>query len=101
MKQKEATKFLFVNQVKITFTQKSITAWGGIASIIARFLEQIDFRNWVERSIPIEDISNNSRGIYAKVLAQFFTALVGGQRFAHLSWWGHGVEILQRTFGLE
>lgn len=101
MKQKSSTNSLKVNQVKITFTQKQITAWGGIASIIAKFLEQIDFRNWVETNIPLVEKSNNAKGIYPKIPARFLTALVGGQRFTHLSWWGHGMEILQKTFGVQ
>jgi hypothetical protein len=90
-----------VNQVAIEFTNKPITAWGGIASIVAKFLEQVEFRSWVEEHVPIEERSNNARGIYPKVLAQFLTALVGGSRFAHLSWWGHGVEAVKETFGVK
>ena len=33
-----------VNQVKIEFTQKPITAWGGLATLIAKFLEVIESR---------------------------------------------------------
>ena len=89
-----------VGQVAIEFTNKPITAWGGIASVIAKFLEQIEFRSWVETEVPIREVSNNGRGVYPKVLAQLLTALVGGTRFAHLSWWGHGVEAIKETFGL-
>jgi len=89
------------NQVKIEFTDKPITAWGGIAGIISRYLQKIGFRQWVESSIPIEESSNNSKGIYEKVLALFLTVLVGGQRFSHLSWWGHGVEAIYAGFGVK
>jgi len=100
MKQKQYRKSRQVNQVAIEFTNKPITAWGGIASVIAKFLERIEWRSWVESHIPVEETSNNARGIYPKVLAQFLTALVGGSRFAHLSWWGHGVEAIKETFGV-
>jgi hypothetical protein len=80
------------NQVRIEFTDKPITAWGGIAGIVSRFLDKIQFREWVESSIPVTERSNNGGGIYEKVLALFLTVLVGGSRFSHLSWWGHGVE---------
>ena len=90
-----------VNQVKIAFTGKAITAWGGIGSVVAKFLERIGFRKWVEEHVPIKEVSNNGRGIYPKVLAQFLTVLVGGSRFAHLSWWGHGVEVIKASFGVE
>jgi len=91
----------FVNQVKIEFTSKSITAWGGLGVLIGKFLEKIEFRDWVEGHIPIEETSNNSGGIYEKVLSQFITVLGGGYRFSHLLLWGHGIEALQEVFSVE
>ena len=41
--------------------------------MVAKFLEVIEFRSWVESAIPIRESSNNSQGIYGKVLAQFLT----------------------------
>ena len=95
------SKSIRVNQVTITFTDKPITAWGGLASIIAKLLEVLEFRSWVEKGIPIIERSNNSRGIYEKVLATFLTVLCGGERFSHLSWWGHGVEAIKKSFGVK
>jgi hypothetical protein len=92
------TKFLRVNQVKIQFTNKPITAWGGLATIVAKLLEVVEFHSWVESSIPIEEKSNNAKGIYEKVLATFLTVLSGGERFSHLSWWGHGIEVIKESF---
>jgi hypothetical protein len=89
------------NQVRIEFTDKPITAWGGVAGLISRYLHKILFREWVESSIPVEETSNNSKGIYEKVLALFLTVLVGGRRFSHLSWWGHGVEVIYAGFGVK
>ena len=88
-------------EFKIAFTNKPITAWGGIGSLVAQFLERIEFRKWAESSIPIKETSNNSGGIYKKVLSLFLTVLVGGDRFSHLSWWGHGVEAIQAAFGVK
>lgn len=62
-----------VNQVRIQFTNKPITAWGGIASVISKFLDQIKFKEWVKEQMPIKEGSNNSKGIYPKVLCQFLT----------------------------
>jgi hypothetical protein len=53
MKRKKHKSSLQVNQVKIAFTSKPITAWGGIGSLIAKFLEGINFRQWAESSFPI------------------------------------------------
>jgi len=101
MKQGKGSFAQRVGQVQITFTDKAITAWGGVGSIVAKFLEQVDFRSWVEENVPIKEHSNNARGVYEKVLAQLLTVLCGGKRFAHLSWWGHGVEALQKAFNVR
>ena len=89
------SKSLKVNQVKIQFTNKPITAWGGLATIVAKLLEVLEFRSWVESVIPIKEKSNNAKGVYEKVLATFLTVLSGGERFSHLSWWGHGIEAIK------
>jgi len=101
MKQSKGNSWRVVNQVRIAFSPKAITPWGGVASLIAKFIEVIDFRGWVEHHIPIEESSNNSKGVYEKVIAQFITVLVGGFRFSHALWWGHGIEVLMRTFGFR
>jgi len=92
---------LRVNQVKIEYTSKPVTAWGGMGCLVGKLLEEIDFRSWVRKSIPIQERSNNARGVYEKVLAQFLTVLVGGSRFEHLSWWGHGLEAIKKVFGVD
>lgn len=101
MKRNHRKKRQCENQVKIEFTDKPITAWGGIAGLVSRYLHKIGFKEWVEESIPIEEKSNNGKGVYQKVLALFLTVLVGGQRFSHLSWWGHGVEAIYAGFGVK
>ncbi|MBI5078325.1 MAG: transposase [Candidatus Yonathbacteria bacterium] len=98
MKQKQCKKVQEVNQVKIEFTNKSITAWGGMACQIGKYLEVIDFRGWVENHFPITETSPFAKGIYEKALGQFLTVLVGGSRFGHLSWWGHGIEAVSKMF---
>ncbi len=74
------SKSLKVNQVKIQFTNKPITAWGGLATIVAKLLEVLEFRSWVESAIPIEERSNNAKGVYEKVLSTFLTVLSGGEK---------------------
>jgi len=41
---KKNTRSICVNQVKITFTGKPITTWGGIATLVGKFLEGIGFQ---------------------------------------------------------
>jgi hypothetical protein len=97
----ENSRLLRLNQVRIQFTNKPITAWGGLATIVAKLLEVLEFRFWVESTIPIEERSNNAKGVYEKVLATFLTVLCGGERFSHLSWWGHGIEAIKKAFAVE
>lgn len=92
---------LKVGTVKIEFTDKPLTAWGGLATLLGKFIEKINFREWVEQNIPIEEKSNNSGGIYEKVISQFITVLSGGSRFAHLQWWSHGKEAFMQVFNVS
>jgi hypothetical protein len=102
VKHKKHTKEVYrVNQVQIEFTNKPLTAWGGICTLVAKFLGQIAFREWVEANISIKETSPNAGGIYGKVLAQFLTCLTGGTRFSHLQWWGHGLDAVKSCFGVE
>jgi len=91
---------LVVNQVRIEFTNKPMTSYGGI-SIMAKLLERISFRGWIEKNLPIEERSNNAKGIYGKVIGLFLTVLCGGNRYSHNGWWSHGATPLKAVFGLE
>ena len=64
-------------------------------SIMARFLEEIKFKEWVEESFPVEEVSPNGKGKYPKVLSLFLTALSGGNRFTHILMWGYGREAIK------
>ena len=90
-----------VGQVKIAFTGKALTAWGGACSVVAKFLEQIEFRQWVEGHIPVEEHSPNAKGIYPKVLSLFLTCVAGGTRFSDIGGWMHGREVIAACFGVK
>ena len=90
-----------VGQVQIAFTSKQLTAWGGACSTVAKFFEQISFREWVEQNILVEEHSPNARGIYPKVLALILTSLVGGTRFSDLNSWMQGREVITNCFGVD
>jgi hypothetical protein len=89
-----------VGQVFVQFTAKPVSAWSGMATLIGGLLERIEFRSWVERSLPIEEISNNACGAYSKILSHLLTVFSGGERFGHMLWWRHGVEVLEKAFGI-
>lgn len=90
-----------VGQVRITFTNKTLTAWGGACSVLAKFLERISFREWVEAHIPVKEHSPNAGGIYPKVLSLLLTSVAGGTRFSDLKGWMHGRRALAACFGVE
>ncbi len=90
-----------VGQVRITFTNKTLTAWGGACSVLAKFLERISFREWVEEHIPVEEHSPNAKGIYPKVLSLLLTSVAGGTRFADLKSWMHGRGAIAACFGVK
>jgi hypothetical protein len=57
MKRHHSKKKQCENQVGIEFTDKPITAWGGLAAILSKFLARTGFREWVENSLPIQERS--------------------------------------------
>lgn len=90
-----------VGQVFVEFTQKPLSAWAGLATLIGGLLERIEFRCWVEHCLPVEEISNNSCGGYSKVLSHMLTVFSGGERFGHILWWRHGVEVFEKAFRVK
>lgn len=90
-----------VNQVRVEFSNKSASVFGGLPLTIAKLLEVIDFRSWVEQSVPFTETSPNARGVYGKVLGLFIGVLSGGKRFSHWVTWGQGAEVLQEAFGVH
>ena len=86
--QKNSTIVAQVNKIKITFTKRQMTAYGGFA-LIASFLEQIGFAQMIERAIPITECSPNGMGIYGKVAAYVAMIFAGAERFSHLIYLGN------------
>ena len=58
---RKSTKFLKSNRVKLAFTNKALTSYGGFA-VIAKLFEKVEFRDHVERMIPFRETSPNSTG---------------------------------------
>ena len=87
-------------QVTIEFSDKPITSWGGTAAIISRFLEKIGFKEAIETCIPVKETSNNTTGVYAKVICLFISILNGGFRFSHINFMDGSSKIFERCFGV-
>jgi hypothetical protein len=97
--QKNSTIVAQVNKIKITFTKRQMTAYGGFA-LIASFLEQIGFAQMIERAIPITECLPNGMGIYSKVAACIAMIFAGAERFSHLIYLGNK-EVLAKIFGVK
>lgn len=100
MRRTQSKSSVKVGQVFVEFTAKPVSAWSGMATLIGGLLERIGFRSWVEHSLPIEEVSNNACGAYSKILSHLLTVFSGGERFGHMLWWRHGVEVFEKAFGV-
>ena len=101
VKRKQSTAGLNGKQLRVEFTSKPMTAYGGVAAILGPFLRKVGLREAVEEHWPFREHSPNGGGVYEKFLAQFLTVLAGGHRFSHLLWWGHGAEVLGKAFSVS
>jgi len=97
----QSNSTLKVGQVFVEFTRKPVSAWAGMATLVGALLERIGFRSWVEQAMPVEEVSNNACGVYSKILSHVLTVFSGGERFVHMLWWRHGVEVFEKAFGVE
>ncbi len=86
MQTKCSTK-IEINKVRIGFTEKKMTAYGGF-SLLALFFERINLRGILQEAIPIRENSPNGMGIYSKVLSYILLIYAGGSRFSHLLYLG-------------
>lgn len=85
--QSKFTTNIEINKVRIGFTNKKMTAYGGF-SLLAAFFEKINLRGILEEAIPVRESSPNGMGIYSKVLAYILLIYAGGNRFSHLLYLG-------------
>lgn len=88
-----------VNKVKITFTKRKMTAYGGFA-LLASFFERIGFAGMIEKAMPITECSPNTMGIYGKSVAFIAMIFAGAERFSHLMYLGNK-DVLARIFGVR
>ena len=92
MQRNQANKSLKKGQVKIEFSPKLITSWGGTAAIFSRFFDKIGFRELVENIYPVQETSNNATGVYSKIISLFISVLNGGTKFSHINYMENGIK---------
>lgn len=88
------------SKLKLTFTDKKITAYGGLA-VIAKLFEKLEFQAAVEQAIPFSEASPNGTGVFTKVLRFGLTVLAGGKRFTHSCFLGDSLEIFEGLFSVK
>jgi len=88
-----------VSKVKITFTKRKMTAYGGFA-LLASFFERIGFAGMIEKAMPITECSPNTMGIYGKSISFIAMIFAGAERFSHLMYLGNK-DVLARIFGVR
>jgi hypothetical protein len=97
--QRNSTTTPGMNKVRIAFTRRKMTAYGGFA-LIASFFERIGFAEMIEEAMPIEERSPNGMGIYGKTIAFVAMVYAGAERFSHLIYLGNK-EVLAKMFGVR
>lgn len=96
---KNSTTPMQVNKVKITFSKKMMTAYGGLI-LMASFFKQINLRDAIEDTVPVRERSPNSTGVYGKIIMYFSMIFAGAERFAHVGYLGNKT-VLAAMFGVK
>jgi hypothetical protein len=97
--QKNSTTTPRVHKVRIAFTKRKMTAYGGFA-LIASFFERIGFARMIEEAMPIRERSPNGMGVYGKTIAFVTMVYAGAERFSHLAYLGNK-DVLAKMFGVK
>jgi len=87
------------NKLKLSFTYKPVTAFGGFV-LLSEFLEKIKFKQAITAAFPVVEISNNRIPIFEKILALVLIIFAGGERFAHLMYLGNQ-EAIKKIFNIK
>jgi len=93
------SKIYEINKVKITFSNRSMTAYGGF-SLLASFFKKIKFADHIKEILGIEEKSPNGSGLYSKVVSYALIMFAGGERFSHILYLG-SQKILAKLFGVK
>lgn len=99
MMTKKTEKIHRINGVKVRFSEKKITAYGGF-SLLAMFFEKINFKQALSGLMPIVEISPNAMKAEEKLLGFVTLMITGASRFSHMLYLGNP-EIIKTVFGLK
>ena len=86
-------------KIKIEFTEKVMTSFGGL-SLISAFFEKIGLSALLNSAFPIVETSNRKIPLYNRLLAFMLTVYTGGERFAHMLYFGNA-EAIKTIFSID
>lgn len=92
-------KLIGNSPLKIKFTSKMMTAYGGF-TLLSRLFEKLDLQSAIETMVPFCETSPNGTGVYAKILKLGLTVAAGGYRYTHSAFLGDSTEIYELSFGV-
>ena len=93
-------KLIDGSALKISFTNKLMTAYGGF-SLLSRLFERLNLQSEVEAMVPFKEESPNGMGVYSNILKLGLTVAAGGYRYTHSAFLGDSTEIYEQAFGVE
>jgi hypothetical protein len=99
MMSKKSEKIHHVNGVRVGFSHKKITSYGGF-SLLAMFFEKINLKQALRGLMPIEEVSPNAMKAEEKLVGLITLIITGASRFSHLLYLGNP-EIIKTVFGLK
>ena len=88
-----------IHGIKIGYSDKKITAYGGF-SMIAVFFKKVGLKAALEKMMPITETSPNAMKAEEKIMGFITLLLTGASRFSHMLYVGDPVSI-KGLFGLD
>ena len=99
MMPKKSKKDHRVNGIRIGYTDKKITSYGGY-SLLGMFFEKIGLKSELNELMPIEQVSPNAMSGAEKLLGFMSTVIAGGRRFSHIMYLGN-LDVIKNVFGVK
>ena len=99
MMSKKSEKIHSINGIKVEFTDKKMTSYGGF-SMLAMFFEKIRLKEALNTMMPIEEVSPNAMKAEEKLLGFITLIITGASRFSHMLYLGNP-ELIKSIFGLR
>lgn len=95
----QATTLLDRKEISLTFTDKPVTPWGGLA-VFAQFAERLGLPEALRKAVPFTLTSPNATDPVEVLVAFLSGVLVGSRRFSHIERLRQD-EVVRTMLGME